>query len=247
MAKFTKVNEELLAEQIEDQIYDMIVSENYQTGDKIPSENKLSVRFNVGRSTIREAIKILASRNVLTTVRGSGTYVKNIIPSDMDPLNLRELEDRLPLAMDLVELRMMLEPGVAELAAMHATDAQVQELEEICNRVEYKIQHGQNYINDDIELHTAIAKCSRNKVMEQLIYIIETAVMMFVNVTHKKLTRETIETHRAVVNAIKMRDTIGARSAMTMHMTYNRNVIRQMLEEKEEKEKKQNDEKENMK
>lgn len=242
MAKFTKVNEELLAEQIEDQIYDMIVSENYQTGDKIPSENKLSVRFNVGRSTIREAIKILVSRNVLTTVRGSGTYVKNIIPSDMDPLNLRELEDRLPLAMDLVELRMMLEPGVAELAAIHATDAQVQKLEEICNRVEYKILHNQNYINDDIELHTAIAKCSRNKVMEQLIYIIETAVMMFVNVTHKKLTRETIETHRAVVNAIKVHDTIGARSAMAMHMTYNRNAIRQMLEEKEKKQMKEKEE-----
>ena len=147
MAKFTKVNEELLAEQIEDQIYDMIVSENYQTGDKIPSENKLSVRFNVGRSTIREAIKILVSRNVLTTVRGSGTYVKNIIPSDMDPLNLRELEDRLPLAMDLVELRMMLEPGVAELAAIHATDAQVQKLEEICQSYEgveksYAVQAG---------------------------------------------------------------------------------------------------------
>ncbi len=244
MAKFTKVNEELLAEQIEDQIYDMIVSENYQTGDKIPSENKLSVRFNVGRSTIREAIKILVSRNVLTTVRGSGTYVKNIIPSDMDPLNLRDLEDRLSLAMDLVELRMMLEPGVAELAAMHATDEQVQELEGICNRVEYKIQHNQNYINDDIELHTAIAKCARNKVMEQLIYIIETAVMMFVNVTHKKLIHETIETHRAVVDAIRKHDTIGARSAMAMHMTYNRNMIRQMLEEKAEKEKKRNDENE---
>lgn len=232
MAKFTKVNEELLAEQIEDQIYDMILSENYQTGDKIPSENKLSIRFNVGRSTIREAIKILSSRNVLTTVRGSGTYVKNIVPSDMDPLNLRDLEDRLPLAMDLVDLRMILEPGVAELAAMHATDEEVQELEALCNRVEYKILHHQNYIKDDIDFHTAVAKYSRNKVMEQLIYIIETAVMMFVNVTHKKLTRETIETHRAVADAIKAHDTIGARSAMMMHMTYNRNLIRQMIEEK---------------
>lgn len=234
MARFTKVNEELLAEQIEDQIYDMIVSENYQTGDKIPSENKLAIRFNVGRSTIREAIKILSSRNVLATIKGSGTYVKNVIPSDVDPLNLRDLEDRLSLAMDLVDLRMILEPGVAELAAMHATDEEVQELENLCNRVEYKILHHQNYIKDDIDFHTMIAKCSRNKVMEQLIYIIETAVMMFVNVTHKKLTHETIETHRAVANAIKKHDTIGARSAMTMHMTYNRNMIRQMMEEQKD-------------
>ena len=98
MAKFTKVKEELLAEQLEDQIYDMIVTENYQTGDKIPSENKLAIKYNVGRSTIREAIKILVSKNVLKTVKGSGTYVKNIVPSDLDPLNLRDLEDRLTLA-----------------------------------------------------------------------------------------------------------------------------------------------------
>lgn len=238
MAKFTKVKEELLAEQIEDQIYDMIVTENYQTGDRIPSENKLSVRFNVGRSTIREAVKILVSRNVLKTVRGSGTYVKNIIPSDVDPLNLRDLEDRLALAMDLVDLRMILEPGVAELAAMHATKEEAMQLEEICDRIEYKIDSNQNYIKDDIDFHTTVAKCSCNKVMEQMIYIIETAVMMFVNVTHKHLIRETIETHRAVADAIREHDTIGARSAMMMHMTYNRNMIRRMyLEEKTREEK----------
>ena len=49
---------------------------------------------------------------------------------------------------------------------------------------------------------------------------------MFVNVTHKKLTHETIMTHRAVVEAIAEKDPLGARSAMMMHMTFNRNLIK---------------------
>lgn len=67
--------------------------------------------------------------------------------------------------------------------------------------------------------------------MEQLIPIIDTAVLMFVNVTHQKLKKETIMTHRAVTDAIIERDPVGARSAMMMHMTFNRNMIKEMLKE----------------
>ena len=61
--------------------------------------------------------------------------------------------------------------------------------------------------------------------------IIDTAVMVFVNVTHKMLKEETLATHRAVVDSIIDRDPIGARTAMTMHMTYNRNLIRKLWKE----------------
>lgn len=72
-------------------------------------------------------------------------------------------------------------------------------------------------------------------VVEQLIPIIDTAVMMFVNVTHKQLTEETIMTHRAVVDAIAERDTIGAKTAMMMHMTYNRNLIKKLMKKEKSK------------
>ena len=76
-----------------------------------------------------------------------------------------------------------------------------------------------------------MAECSKNKVVEQLIPIIDTAVLMFVNVTHKKLTDETIMTHRAVTEAIAKHDPIGAKTAMMMHMTFNRNMIRQLMKD----------------
>ena len=76
-----------------------------------------------------------------------------------------------------------------------------------------------------------MAKCSGNMVVEQLVPIIDTAVMMFVNVTHRKLTQETIMTHRAVTDAIAERDPMGAKSAMMMHMTFNRNMIKDMMKQ----------------
>ena len=69
--------------------------------------------------------------------------------------------------------------------------------------------------------------------VEQLISIIETAVLMFVNITHRQLMKETITTHRAITKAIADHDPIGARSAMTMHIAYNRSLIKKIYDERE--------------
>lgn len=235
MSELSNIKNKLLAEQVEEQIYDYITKLPMQAGEKLPNEFKLAEKFGVGRSTIREAVKLLVSRNVLETRRGSGTYVKDIVPSDLDPLNLRNVEDKVSLARDLVELRLILEPGIAEMAAYQATEEEIKRLRELCDVTEYKIRAGKYYIQDDIDFHIYIARCSKNKVVEQLISIIETAVLMFVNITHKKLMEETIATHRAVVDAIAEHDPIGARSAMTMHIAYNRNLIRAIQKEQKEK------------
>lgn len=228
--EFSGIKNSLLAEQVEERLYEYITKLPMKPGDKLPNEFKLAEQFGVGRSTVREAVKLLVSRNVLETRRGSGTYVKDIVPADLDPLNLRNVEDKVTLAMDLVDLRLILEPGIAELAAYNATDEEIEQLKLICDTVEYKIRNELYYIQDDIDFHTYIARCSKNKVIEQLISIIETAVLMFVNVTHRQLTAETISTHRAITKAIAERDPIGARSAMTMHITYNRNVIKEIYD-----------------
>ncbi|WP_408631374.1 FadR/GntR family transcriptional regulator [Mediterraneibacter hominis] len=222
----------LLAEQVEEQIYEYITQQGIVTGERLPNEFKLAERFGVGRSTIREAVKLLVSRGVLETRRGSGTYVREVIPSDLDPLNLRNVEDKVSLAMDLVDLRMILEPGIAELAAYNATEEEIKILFEKCDDTERRIREEEYYIQSDIDFHTHIALCSKNKVIEQLIAIIETAVLMFVNITHRQLTKETITTHRAIAEAIAEHDPIGAKAAMTMHITYNRSLIKEIKKEK---------------
>lgn len=231
MQDFSNIKNRLLAQQIEEQILTYILSEPVPVGGKLPNEFKLGEMFGVGRSTVREAVKTLVSKGVLEIKRGAGTYVTNTSRAEEDPLGLRGIEDKVSLALDLVDVRMMLEPGIAEMAALKASGEEILKLDRMCNVVEQKIKNGEPYIKEDVEFHTYIAECSKNKVVEQLVPIIDTAVMMFVNVTHKKLTAETIMTHRNIVDAIKERDPLGAKTAMMMHLTFNRNLIKQISKE----------------
>ncbi len=235
MARFTKLKHTLLAEQVQDEIFQYIVDTPLGLGAKLPNEFELGEKFGVGRSTIREAVKILSSKGVLEVRHGSGTYVVSTKLDNPDPLGLKDLEDQKRLALDLVDLRLMLEPGIAELAAHNALPEDVVKLRQLCDKVEREIKNGERYLEDDIAFHTCVAECSKNTVVGQLISLIDTAVMLNINVTHKKLMPETIVTHRAVLEAIEEGDAIGARSAMTMHLTYNRNLIKKLLKEEEEK------------
>lgn len=234
MGGLSNLKSTLLAEQVQEQIYQYILDKPFAVGDKLPNEFALGEMFKVGRSTVREAVKLLVSRGILEVRRGSGTYVVSTTPADMDPLGLRDLEDKMALALDLANVRIILEPGIAEMAAQNATDEDIEKLRGLCDLVERKIKEGDNYIADDIAFHTCVAECAKNKVVEQLIPIIDTAVLMFVNVTHKKLMQETVMTHRAVADAIAEHDSIGAKTAMMMHMTYNRNMIKKLMNEKKE-------------
>ncbi len=228
MGELSHLKHALLAEQVEDQIYHYILDTPLEPGAKLPNEFALGEKFGVGRSTIREAIKLLSSKGIVEVRRGSGTYVVTTAKGLSDPLGLRSVQDKNALALDLVNVRLLLEPGMAEMAALNATEEDIDRIRRLCDRVESKIQSGERYIEDDIAFHTCIAESSKNMVVEQLIPIIDTAVLMFVNVTHKKLLDETILTHRMLVDAIARHDPIGARSAMVMHLNFNRTYIKKL-------------------
>ena len=231
MYEFIKEDKKLLGSRIERQLISYIQEEPIPVGEKIPNEFELAEKFGVGRSTIREAVKGLVSRGMLEVRRGSGTYVISTYPAEEDPLGLGRYDDKYQLALELFEVRLMIEPEIAAYAAKNASDEEIKELFELCDEVEKIYRNGENHVRKDIELHTMIAQCSKNRVVEILVPLIDSAVHTFANVTHRELMEETIETHRAIVNAIAAHDQVGARCAMVMHLTYNRQMIVRMLKE----------------
>ncbi|MGN0298397.1 MAG: FadR/GntR family transcriptional regulator [Lachnospiraceae bacterium] len=235
MYQFEKMNKKLLGSQVEDELMNYILQEPIQIGDKIPNEFELAEKFGVGRSTIREAVKGLVSKGVLEVRRGSGTYVISTCSTEDDPLKLARFQDKYKLALELSEVRLMIEPEIAALAAEYADEQEKQMLENLCDTVEQMYLEGKNHLPKDIEFHTFIASCSKNRVVETLVPIINTAVMTFGNLTHRKLQKETIETHRAITEAIKRGDSVGAKCAMIMHLTYNRQMLMRMWEENKQK------------
>ena len=125
-----------LAEQVADGIMNLIQETPYKAGDKLPTEKELCESTGAGRNTVREALKILASRNVLEIRQGAGTFVseKQGIPDD--PLGFSMVNDHVKLTKDLLQVRIMLEPQIAALAAQCAKEHEIKELEEILEEME---------------------------------------------------------------------------------------------------------------
>ena len=128
--------------------------------------------------------------------------------------------------MDLLSVRLMLEPQIAMMAAQHASEEQVRMLYQQCDKVEQMIHEGRNHIKEDIRFHKMIAACSKNVVVEKLVPVINSSIAVFIDVTNGKLTEETMETHREIVDAIVAGDGEGAKYAMQMHLLYNRRMIK---------------------
>ena len=222
-----------LGQQTEDRLMKYILDNQISIGSKIPNEFELAQMFHVGRSTVREAVKGLISRGILEVRRGDGTYVISTVYMENDVLGFGQIKDRYQLALDLFDVRLMIEPEIVTWACRRATKEQLVKLRELCDEVEYLYKQGHNHIYKDIEFHSYLAKLSGNMVVERLIPVINTSVVIFANITYRSLMQETLETHRAVVNAIERKDPVGAKCAMNMHLTYNRQVIMELLEKRD--------------
>lgn len=130
-----------LGQKTEDRLMKFILDEPIQVGEKIPNEYELTERFQVGRSTVREAVKELVSRGVLEVRCGDGTYVISTIYMENDVLGFGSVQDKYQLAMDLFEVRLMFEPEIVMLACKNATEEQIKEAERLCKEVEDKLEN----------------------------------------------------------------------------------------------------------
>ena len=122
-----------LGQQTEDRLMKYILDKPVKIGEKIPNEYELTELFGVGRSTVREAVKGLVTRGVLEVRRGDGTYVISTIYMENDVLRFGNVEDRYRLALDLFDVRLMIEPEIVTWACRKATEEQIQKLKQLCD------------------------------------------------------------------------------------------------------------------
>lgn len=229
-----KTNHQTLAEITADRIFDYIIKNNYEVGSKLPNEFILAKELEVGRSTLREAIKSLASQDVIEVKHGSGTYVKNLVSMQEDPFGFSKVEDTLKLTKDLFEMRFLIEPRMASLAAINATETEISVINQIVKAIEKEIEHDDvMHFHLDIQLHSAIAEASRNIAMQHLLPIIIESIQLYNDYFTSKETKiATIKSHREIALAIKNRDSWAAYDAMAVHISQNRSVLNQVHLEK---------------
>lgn len=210
---------------IADKIIDLIESKELLPGEKLPSEQELMKELNVGRGTIREAIKSLVSRNIVEIRRGVGTFVAKNTGVVEDPLGFSFINNKKKLVKDSMDVRLLLEPSIARWAARNATDSEILEIIELSKKIETAILNDENYSDLDVEFHTKIANSSRNLVVENLIPILNTNIRSLIDVTHAVLREHTILSHKKIANAIKERDEEMAERLMREHIEINQNYL----------------------
>jgi len=207
------------------QIISLIQKKNLQPGDRLPNEQKLSSLLNIGRGTLREAIKQLVTRNILVVRQGSGTYVCEHMGVPEDPLGLTFIKKGPELAISLVELRLMIEPEMAALAAERITPEQKKELINRCSSLEQLLNAGENYINADALFHCYIAECSGNKVLQNLMPTIITAVSLSIEKSGDGFRTRSAYEHHCILDAICRNDSLGARYSMITHLNVTRDYF----------------------
>lgn len=217
--------EKSLPELVAEQIIALIADNEYKKGQRLPNEFQLAEALHVGRGTIREAIKILVSRNIVEIRRGKGTFVADKPGMVADPLGLGFMKNKRKLVEDLLEVRSMLEPEIAALAAERATEEDIGKILAACQSVEDKIGRGEPFEQEDVRFHEWIAKSSKNKVIFNVIPVIHSAIKELMEVTNAGLTDQTIQTHRRLAQAIVDRDSQKAREAMIEHLRYNKDYL----------------------
>lgn len=224
-----------LPERVAEQISQLIITRNLKSGDKLPNEFELGSLLNVGRGSIREAVKILVARNILVIQRGKGTFIANNPGQVSDPLGFAFYKDQLKLAQDLLEVRMEIEPWVAQLAAERATDDDIANIKRICGEVEADILEKRDHLPNDNRFHIAIADCTHNDVVPKLIPVITYAVGLFGSLNGTKLLAATISGHRNIVDAIAAHDPAMARKTMAEHLEQNRKSIMEAVNTRTDK------------
>ena len=217
-----KQDERSLPEKASERLIEYILEKKLQKGDKLPNEHTLAQMLCVGRGTIREAVKILESRNIVTVKQGAGTFVCEKYGVADDPLGLCLMENKEKAVKDLVAMRIIIEPEIAALAAQYAKEDDIRELEQRCLEVEYYIRSGKSHVKSDVAFHSQIAVCSQNYIAANLIPIIASSVRVFSELTNYTLLEETVVGHREITEAIKRHDCRDARESMMLHVMANK-------------------------
>ena len=223
-----------LVEKTSDEVIRYITRNRMMPGEKLPTEMDFLERLHVSRGTLREAFKVLAARNILEIRQGAGTFIsyKKGVPDD--PLGLDFIYDKNKRALDMLDIRLMFEPRVAELAASNASVKQRKIIAEQAELVEECVQEGKPYAEADSLFHQRIADASGNLIIGNLTGILTSSIAKNIEIT-KDVQREsnTLYYHRKILQAIQEGNINNAKYFMTMHLS----LLREFMLDKIEKDK----------
>ena len=222
--RYEPIERQKVYELIADRLLRRISTGQLHPGDQLPTERELTQAFGAGRSSVREALRMLESKGVIKDV-GNGSFV---VSGWANPLNISlQLLLNLDQAtmLDVYELRRILECEAAGLAAERRTDAHLELMDAAIAEMAAALERSDgdraaSYIDGDLRFHLAIAEATRNGMilhtMGALREVIRRALTSIFRIPGSP--EHSQDHHRAIREAIAARDADAARTEMLTHL-----------------------------
>jgi GntR family transcriptional regulator, transcriptional repressor for pyruvate dehydrogenase complex len=218
-----------LYEQLAQQIKDRIISDKLKVGDRLPNEYELAEQYGVSRTVVREAMKTLAKEGLVQVRPGRGTFVvSGMHQAVKDSINTLMLLDKADDWRELIEVRELLEPGIAFLAAERAESQDVECMQKAVEIMDSAMQDSDAYITADNTFHQALARATRNEILVTLVE----PIVGLLTVQRKRIfdVKEGPQRgqyhHKRILEAVRTHDPEKARLASIEHLSMVRDASR---------------------
>ena len=210
-----------LPDQIASHLIRRIVDGELEAGTLLPTEASLVREFSVGKSAVREAVRIVSTKGLVEVVQGSGMRVTPMQHWNLiDPELVSVFGGSLISIAHLMELRLGLEPNIAAHAADRATSEQIDHLAALVEESIAHLQDTEGIVRRDMEFHNVLAEATDNPFYRIVLgSVAELQIELRRKVVRTKLGRDHgIEYHKRIVEALRERDPERAREQMTHHL-----------------------------
>ncbi|HEV7665798.1 MAG TPA: FadR/GntR family transcriptional regulator [Chloroflexota bacterium] len=219
-------------EHIVEQIHALIREGRWAPGDQIPPERELAERFQVSRTSVREALRALEMQGIIESKQGGGTFVRTADTEALvPPLAAAILRGQREMA-EVLEVRELIEPGIARLAAARASDELVAELESLLERQRQCIEAGRPFIDEDTAFHYTLARAADNHILLRLhnviLDVLRESRQSYLHVADRPQT--SLRGHEAILSAVRAHNPEGAYNASLAHISEVRDKILHALE-----------------
>jgi DNA-binding FadR family transcriptional regulator len=201
-----------LTQQVVQELGIAIVTGKFSGDRPFPTESEICGQFGASRSIVREAIKVLNAKGLLSARPRRGTHVRpekewNLLDPDVLYWMLKR-RFSLELLIDFTRARLAIEPAAAAEAARTASEEQQRKMQLMLARMEQAAQGSLDPLETDVDFHLAILEASNNQFFYNMSPMIETALNFSIRFTNKQLHRRVgdIGEHAAILNAILARD-----------------------------------------
>lgn len=220
MANWTAAQRNTLAEDTADQIRSLIFTGELKPGQVLPTRDELCVRFGVGRSTVNEAIQILASMRLVDSRPGKGTWVREDAAEELiHPETVKSLLGTVDGLM-VFDARTLIEVGLTARAAVNATEEERQAIWAALARMEQVQADDAAFVAADWDFHLRVATAGHNALLAEFYRLCRRLLTDVITDLIKlpAVKSDSIKLQRAIAEAIEARDPARARAAAIAHM-----------------------------